>query len=46
VNDILEIIADAWDRDPARVIAATAALPVVVILGWAALVVYLSGFGA
>jgi len=44
VNDILEIIADAWDRDPARVIAATAALPVVVIGGWLALVVYLVAF--
>ena len=44
MNEILEIIAEEWDRDPARVIAAGAAIPVVVIVGWLGLVVYLVAF--
>ena len=46
MNEILEIISDEWDRDPSRVIAAGAAIPVVVVLGWVLLVMYLVWFGA
>ena len=41
MNVIMEVIAEAWDESPARVLAAIAALPFVVIGAWAGLVVFL-----
>lgn len=39
MDEVLDVVAQAWAESPARVVAAIALAPVVVIVGWLVLVV-------